>query len=227
MLTWVHVGEPAYRVLPFAIQGFESERSTECLESIPRHRPTRDTSDVGFRESRSRQLVEAVEGDRYSLERLVEIEEISKEPGTPAHGDAVRSLDSERRPKLLAVGNTDMSVNSHSPVPSVVLTSLAPLPATFLQTFALDQLSVELVWFRSRPPDDGGLPRRRHDAVNLSFSSTVGRHSPKLLVVPLPPISKLVSQTNSCHIQSIQGWWRVRSKPPNAAVLSQSAHQPL
>src|SRR6266550_3989600 len=55
-----------------------NERLTKRSKSTPKFTgPTRDTSNIGVQKGRTVQLVEAVEADRCSAERLVETEEVS------------------------------------------------------------------------------------------------------------------------------------------------------
>src|SRR6266550_4559565 len=76
------------------VETFPSQPETQRLskersESIPKFaEPACDTSDVGGQERCTVQLVEAVEADRCSAERLEEIKEISDELVMPALEEA-------------------------------------------------------------------------------------------------------------------------------------------
>src|SRR6266566_2867832 len=192
------------------IETFPSQPETQRLskehsESIPKFaEPACDTSDVGGQERRTVQLVEAVEADRRSAERLEEIKEISDELVMPALEEAEQPPNlMERQLELLAVSKAETSAQSHSPIPSAALTPLAPLPAFLSQAMSINQPSLGLDWLLLKPPDGARIERCLHDTVNSKPFPSVEQHSPEPLVVVIPPVPKPVStRAYSCCIQN-------------------------
>src|SRR6266550_2334995 len=197
--------QPRLDVEMFPSQPKAQRLSKERSESIPKFaEPVCDMSDVGGQERRTVQLVEAVEADRCSAERLEEIKEISDELVMPALEEAEQPPNlMEQQPEPLAVSKSETGARLHSPIPSTALMLRVPLPATLLQTKSIDRPSLGLDWLLLKPPDGVGFEWCLHDTVNSKPFPSVEQHSPEPLVVVIPPVPKPVStQAYSCCIQN-------------------------
>ncbi len=215
--------QPRSDVEMFLSQPEAQRLSKECSESIPKFtEPMCDTSDVGGQERCTVQLVEAIEADRLSAERLEEIKEISDELVMPALEEAEQPPNlMEQQPEPLAVSKAETSAQSHSPIPSVALTPLTPLPAFLSQAMSINQLSLGLDWLLLKPPDGVSFKRCLHDTVSLNPLPSVVRHSPKHQVAHRPPIPKPIHPWAYPHrSQNVECWWRARCKPPSVAVTT-------
>src|SRR6266550_42979 len=169
--------QPHSDVETFPSQPEIQRLSKECSESIPKFAKSAcDTSDVGGQERRTVQLVEAVEADRCSAERLEEIKEISDELVMPALEEAEQPPNlMEQQPEPLAVSKAETSAQSHSPIPSAALMPLTPLPAFLSQAMSINQLSLGLDWLLLKPPDGVGFKRCLYDTVSVSPLPSVVR----------------------------------------------------
>src|SRR6266550_7513020 len=215
--------QPRSDVEMFLSQPEAQRLSKECSESIPKFtEPMCDTSDVGGQERCTVQLVEAIEADRLSAERLEEIKEISDELVMPALEEAEQPPNlMEQQPEPLAVSKAETSAQSHSPIPSAALTPLTPLPAFLSQAMSINQPSLGLDWLLLKPPDGVSFKRCLHDTVSLNPLPSVVRHSPKHQVECRPPFPKPGRPwAYPCRSQNVECWWRARCKPPSVAVTT-------
>src|SRR6266550_929831 len=158
-----------------------NKRLTKRSKSTPKFTgPTHDTSNIGVQKGRTVQLVEAVEADRRSAERLEEIKEISDKLVMPALEEAERPPNlMEQQPELLAVSKAEMSAQSHSPIPSAALTPLTPLPAFLSRAMSINQPSLGLDWLLLKPPDGVGFKQCLYDTISVSFTLSVTLRSPE------------------------------------------------
>src|SRR6266550_5573232 len=106
--------------------------------------------------------------------------------------DRMTESESKRQPTLLAVSKIETSAYMHSPITSAALTLLAPLPAILSQADSFSESSMRLDQLVLKPPDNGGPRRCLHDTVSSKLSLSVERHSPRPVVVIIPPIPKPV-----------------------------------
>ena len=217
----VELLQPHSDVETFPSQPEIQRLSKERSESIPKFaEPACDTSDVGGQERRTVQLVEAVEADRRSAERLEEIKEISDELVMPALEEAEQPPNlMERQPELLAVSKAETSAQSHSPIPSAAFTPLTPLPAFLSRAMSINQPSLGLDWLLLKPPDGVGFKQCLYDTISVSFTLSVTLRSPEF-EMGFNPVSQPghVWADSASHPSSLELVWWEHIKPLNMAA---------
>ncbi len=91
------------------------------------------------------------------------------------------------------------------------------MPAFLSQANSINQPSSGLNWLLLKPPDNAGFKRCLHDAVSSKPLPSVRRHSPKPVMVLIPPNPKPVSpRAYSCRIRNTT----VASKRRNNSVVN-------
>ena len=136
----------------------------------------------------------------------------------PALEDVGQSCrgSAKRQPELLVVSETETSAYPHSPITSVALTPLAPLPAILSQADSFSESSMRLDQLVLKPPDNGGPRRRLYDTVSVSFTPSVTPRSPEF-EMGFNPVSQPghVWANPTSHSSSLELVWWERIKPPN------------
>src|SRR6266550_33100 len=116
-----------------------------------------------------------------------------------------------------AVSKREASAYLHSHITLAALTLPVILPAFLSQANSINQPSSGLDWLLLKPPDNTGFKRCLHDAVSSKPLPSVRRHSPKPVMVLIPPNPKPVSpRAYSCRIQNTT----VASKRRNNSVVN-------
>src|SRR6266550_5555083 len=127
--------------------------------------------------------------------------------------------ESKRQPTLLAVSKIETSAYLHSPITSVALTPLAPLPAILSQADSFSKSSMRLDQLVLKPPDNRGPRRCLYDTVSVSFTPSVTPRSPEF-EMGFNPVSQPghVWADSASHPLSLELVWWEHIKPPNMAA---------
>jgi len=169
---------------------------------------------------------------RHVLNVVSENEKASEKPRSP--GVCPESYElSQSLPEVVSPHCSSLSLHSCkkirftvtnlSPVSSTLHAILSPLPSSesvvSQQAVPSDWSSPDLSRLNVKSFHDGDREQRPSKAVSSTNGLNARLHSPEVETRALRPVSKHDSaQVSLPCIMSLEGWWRVRCKPPNIAV---------